>query len=520
VIGKFAFPNTAASFGNLPNWDNNYDGLEYIPVMRFYFLSNDNVAYKIWNHKETGNRMMDSTHYDYFPKESKKDQKVVKNSYTSVYGGSWVVDSTIVYNYGRKDYPRTNLVDTRLPIITFAPNMKEGRIVSMVAQMTEPAKMINVAWNRMKDILAKGRMGVIELNLTAIDNIALGKGGKTWSEQDAIDFFMQSNIWATRQNTSQYGQSLGKSIQESKSGLEIADYLTTITTCIKFMDELSGSSVIESSNLPDRLTTGTMKANVAAGAEAIEYLVNGHVKMFQQASHVLLLLTQQAKKDKVKIQGMIPALGTSTTEFFEVPDDLAYCEYGLQAEPEPSDEEWSLFFMEVMESVKMGRLNSSDSAFIRQIKNLTMARFVMANRERVNELKAAKMRQQEQEFQVQVGEKAVGDKLQMEMAILEKKKQDEMEIMAVQARIDDMLLTKKVMLEGEVAKVSDMVKAQIAQQQGIDSILKEAMRSRSEEDKSQKGFDAKIITAHKQADTQLKTAQMQKDSKKKKEKVA
>jgi hypothetical protein len=217
---------------------------------------------------------------------------------------------------------------------------------------------------------------------------------------------------------------------------------------------------------------------------------------------------------------MIPALGTSTTEFFEVPDDLGYCEYGLQAEPEPSDEEWAYFFMEVQESIKLGKLNSSDSAFIRQIKNLTMARYVMANRERVNELKASKMREQEQQFQLKVGQDATQSKLQMEMQLMDKKKQDEMEIMAVQARIDDAMLTKKVMLEGEVNRVSDMVKAQIAKQQGIDSILKEAMRSRSEEDKSQKGFDAKVIAAHKQADTQLKTALINKENKKKKEKVA
>jgi hypothetical protein len=496
IISAHAFPNTAASFGTLPQYYDNYDGLEYIPVMRFYFLSNDNVAWKIWNNQDTGNRMYDQTHYNYFPTEnSNKDQKVVQNSWTNVYGGTWIIDSETVYGYGRKKMPHTNLVNARLPIITFAPNMKEGRLVSMCSQMVEPAFMLNVAWNRLKDILAKGRMGPLELNLTAIDNIGLGQGGAKWTEKQVIDFFMQSQLLVTRQVTTPFGQSMGQAIRELNSGLTIQDYSTVISACIKFMDELSGSSVVESSTLPDRLTTGAMKSNIDASNDAIEYLINGHRQVYKESCHVLMLLAQQAKMDKTKIVGMIPALGTSTTEYFEVPDEIAYCDYGLQMQPEPTEEEWIEFYGELIESVKLGRLNSSDSAFIRQIKDMTMARQVMANREKINEAKAMKMRQQDQQFQMQAGAQAGKQKLEIEMQLLDKKKQDDMELMQVQARIDDMLMQRKILLESEANKTSDMVKSQIARQQGIDSVLKEAMRSRSEDKKTDAHKEVGLVSA-------------------------
>lgn len=513
IISAHAFPNTAASFGTLPQYYDNYDGLEYIPVMRFYYLSNDNVAYKIWNHSDTGNRMMDMTHYNYFPTEnSQKEQKVVQNSYTTVYGGTWVIDSETVYNYGPKQMPRTNLVNARLPIVTFAPNMKEGRVVSMTAQMVEPAFMLNVAWNRLKDILAKGRIGTLEINLAAIDSIALGRGGTKWTEREVIDFFMQSNILVTRQNTNQYGQNLGKAIQESGAGLTIADYLNTITTSIKFMDELSGATVVESSTLPDRLTTGAMKANLASGNEAIEYLVNGHLQIYNQNCHLLMLLTQQAKRNKATIQGMIPALGTGTTEFFEVPDEIAYCDYGLQMQPAPSEQEWAEFFGEMLEAVKEGRLNSSDSAFIRQIKDMTLARYIMANREKINEAKNAKLQQQMQQFQSQSAEQANALKLQTEMQLLDKEKQDKAELMQLQARIDDALMQRQAMLDGEINKVSNTVKAMIEKQKSMDTVLKEAMRSKSEDYKTEKQHEGKVIAAQ----AQLTAAAMNKDKAKKK----
>jgi len=280
--------------------------------------------------------------------------------------------------------------------------------------------------------------------------------------------------------------------------LTIADYMSTITASISFMNELSGSSVVESSTLPDRLTTGAMKSNIDASNDAIEYLINGHRQVYKETSHVLMLLAQQAKMDKTKIVGMIPALGTSTTEFFEVPDEIAYCDYGLQMQPESTEEEWIAFYGELIEAVKLGRLNSSDSAFIRQIKDMTMARQVMANREKVNEAKAMKMRAQEQQFQMQTGTEAAKAKLEVEIQILDKKKNDDMELMQLQARIDDAMMQRQAMLDSEVNKTSEMVKERIARQQGIDTVLKEAMRSRSEDKKTDAHKEVGLVNAETQ----------------------
>jgi len=501
VLNGHTFGNTITSYGSLPDVLDNYDGLEYIPVMRFYFLSNDSRAIVMWKN-DNGQPMIDERKYDYNPTPEATTQREVKRiQYTSVYGGTWVIDSDIVYNYGRREIPRTTLVNTRLPIVTFAPNMKEGRVVSLLAQMIEPLTMLNVAWNKIKDILAKGRMNVWELNLNAFENIALGAGGKNWTPQEAIDFLFQTNIAVTRNNTNQYGQSAGQAVREMASGLQLADYYNTIAQCIRFLDDLSGSTVVEQAQMPDRLAVGAMKANIAAGNEAIEYLVNGHRQVYHQVTHMLLLLTQAAKSDKVAIQGMIPALGKYTTEFFEVPDSLPYCEYGLMMETEPSDEEWFAFYGELAASVQEGKLNSSDSAFIRMVKNLKQARFIMANRERINEKKAAAFRAQEQQFQMQVGADADKRKLEMEMAILDKKKEDEKELKAIQAQIDDAMMMKQAMIDAEMNKVTETVRTQIEKQKGIDTILKEAMRYKGEVYKSDKKLQADVMKAEKQVET-------------------
>lgn len=507
VLRSFAYPAAEMSYSTVLRDYSSYDGLQYIPVCRFYFLSNDNRAYQTWT-SEMGAPMIEETKYTYNqkPRDIAKGKKVIKNTYTSVYGGAWCLNSDIVWNYGNKDYPRTNLVNQTNPIVTFAPNMKEGRVVSLAAQTTEIIFMINVAWNRIKDILASGFMGIQELNFTAMENVALGKGGKVWTARQVYEHMLQTRRLVSRQVTSPYGQAMGPAVMETKAGLQMVDYMNTIQLCIKFLDDLTGSSVVESPSIPDRLSVGVMNQNIAAANESLEYLINGFEQTYKNVSHHLLLLAQVAKRDKVRITGMIPALGKSTTEFFEVPDEIAYCEYGLYMTRQPTQEEWMEFYGEVREAMANKMINASDSAFIRDLRNLKEARLVLAQREKENERKAMQFQDQERKFQMDIA----GQQIQMKEGAEERARQADKAItqenMMLEARIQDALLIKKAMLDGELQGVSNMVEQQIKKQQGIDTIIKEAMRSKADNFKTEKQHESKVLAAAQQHETAISTA--------------
>lgn len=491
VLTGYAFQNTQLN-ATAP-YTERFDGLDYIPVMRCYFLSNDNKAYKRWTNK-FGNPQQEEVPYTYQAKKRERKEEFVPNKYTSVYGGTWVIDSDVVYNYRRLDMPRTNLVNAKLPIISFAPNQKQGRVVSLTAQMIESIYMINVAWNKIKGVLADGFLGVLELDFTAMEEISLGQGGEKWTSRQVYEHFLKTKRLIKRRNTNPYGQSNGKAIEESASGLQMADYFNTIRQAIVFLDDLTGSAAVESSVVPDRMTTEVMQQNLSAGNESLEYLVNGHVQAYKQASHILLMLLQTAKKNKATIRGMIPALGKYTTEYFEVPDDIAYCEYGLFLERQPSPEEWIELYQELRESVANGHLNSSDSAFIREIDNLKMARQVMANREAINEKKNAQMLQDERKFQMDIAKQTTEGKAQAELAILNQKKNDEMELMQIQARIDAAMMERELMLKGMNEVQIKQIEERIKKQAGIDTIIKEAMRSQSDQAVAREKSKTDLIT--------------------------
>src|SRR6185369_9668287 len=174
VIQQYANQNSIPATYAINRFNQKFDGLNYIPVMRFYYLSQDDRVF-ITRKNKAGNKTIMERGLNWKPRQDDpkfaddQEYDIIKNSYTSVYGGTWVLDSHVVYGYGRKEYPRLNLVNSVLPIITFAPNYKEGRTVSFAAQMIEPLFMINVAWNKMKQILAQGFMGAREIDFTQLE---------------------------------------------------------------------------------------------------------------------------------------------------------------------------------------------------------------------------------------------------------------------------------------------------------------------------------------------------------------
>lgn len=394
----------------------NYDGLGYIPVMKFYFRSEDNKNY-VKRKNQYGSDILLEKGHNYLPSKDSShrfeeggDSKHIKNNYTSIYGGTWVIDSDCVYDYGRKKYPRTNLVDATLPIKTFATNFKEGRTVSFASQMIEPLYMVNVAWNKIKEILANGYMGVLEIDFNQIEDVALGQGGQVWKALDVMKFFFKKKILIKRGAVNKHEQKIGNAIDVNTGGLQLKDYVDSLVLGMNMLEQMTGTTIVESAEKTDRLAVGVMKASQMAGDLDLEYLYNGHEYLYQRTSHQLLLLAQQSKIDNRYVKYLVPSLGKYAGGYYNPSDDLAYCEYGLYLTRQPSDEQWALFYQQLTLAVEAtlkglpGGISLADSAYIMEIDNLKKARQILALRQEIFERKTAQNAQILHERQMEINQ--------------------------------------------------------------------------------------------------------------------
>jgi hypothetical protein len=472
----------------------NYDGLGYIPVLRFYFLSEDNRTF-VKKKNQYGNKIMLEQSFNYHPSPEKAnlyengERDIVRNSYTSVYGGVWVVDSDCVYGYSRKKYPRTNLVNATLPIKTFATNFKEGRTVSFASQMIEPLFMVNVAWNKIKEILAKGYMGILEIDFNQLEDVAIGHGGKVWTPLDVMKLFLKKQILIKRGQINKHDQKIGDAMGVTSGGLTLADYFTTLTMSINMLEQMTGTSAIESAEIPDRLAVRNAQMSQMTSDFDMEYLYNAHEYLYQRASHTLLLLAQQSKADGYFIRGFIPALGKVNSGYYDVSPTIAYCEYGLFLTRQPTAEEWQSFYGDVSIAVQAGAnglpggISLADSAYVREIDNLKQARQMLGVKQKQFERKMREQLERNHQMQMEGNQQSAELKIQGEMQKLQAQSQAEQELEILKGKIQAQLQKDKAQYDNMIRTLDNQTKKFIAQGDQQAEIVKQTIRNIPEKQK-------------------------------------
>ena len=120
---------------------------------------------------------------------------------------------------------------------------------------------------------------------------------------------------------------------------------------------------------------------------------------------------------------------------------------------------------------------------------------------------------------MQSAEQAAQQKLQLEMQVMEQQKKNQEELAVLQGKIQEALIEKEAMLDGEIKGVANMVQERINKQKGIDMIIKEALRAKSEGYKSDKQHQSKVTASQIQSATSLATASMQMKADKEKAKA-
>ncbi|HTJ52613.1 MAG TPA: hypothetical protein VL443_24325 [Cyclobacteriaceae bacterium] len=481
IVQKYAYMNNIQTTYSPLRANQKFDGLNYIPVLRFYFLSQDDRVFVKRNNKN-GNPTIFERSLGWKPSEDDPrfgqdgDSDIIRNSYTSVYGGTWILDSDLVYNYGKKEYPRSNLVDLTLPIKTFAPLYKEGRTVSFCAQMIEPLFMINVAWNKIKQILAQGFMGVQEIDFTQLEKVALGKGGQAWTPREVYKHFLQTGRLIKRSPVNKYDQQYsGSAVEAGQTGLQMSDYLSVLTTGINMLEQLTGTTVAESTQMPDRLPVRVMEQSQATGDLDMEYLFNSYTYMYRAVCTQLLGMVQQAKRDGIGIAGFIPSLGKHVT----VSDRIALCDYGLFLVKSPSGAEWQSLWDDLQIGLQNGTLTHLDVAYIKDIKNLKKARQILGIRVKVNERKAAQINAMNQKAAMDANRAAAADKAQGELYSLQAKGHIDEDLIKLKGQIDEHIMVCDNELKAAMNDKTNLVKQQIAKQTSVDEIIKKSVENKA-----------------------------------------
>lgn len=462
VSGKYGNPRFMPENGTI---NRGYDKWKIRVLDMEFFSVNEDVYEQRVNRR--GNKVFGLTNYN---AKNNKKEKFVRTSYKVVYQGCWIVDTDYCFNTGlATDMKRTksNLVDTELSYHLYAPDFYRMKAVGMMEQLMPIADQIQIAWYRLQNVINSARPKGISIEMGALEDVPLGKGGEAMEPMKLIDLFEKKGILVYRRTDMQGRQMNYRPIEELNNGLgnEATQYFALIQSYIQMIRDITGLNELTDGSTPDpKMLTTIAKAAMEGSNNSLHHILEGDRALLERLSGAVILRIQDAIKHG-PIEGYIKALGKNTVDFIKVSTDVSNYEYGILIENKPTDVERQRLQQYIQASLGdgvNGTLDMEDAIFIESIDNLKMAQKVLAYRIKKKRNQRMQEAQQQQAMNAQVQQQAALTAEQAKQQTLQAEMTLKAQIVDLEKKYDLAILDKKYQYEIELEKLRSGSKIDVA----------------------------------------------------------
>jgi hypothetical protein len=441
--------------------DGRQDGQIYIPVLRYQFLVNE-TDYYVEATNAYGNKQVKKKKQGFTisEKEMPLYQSGVKTLITDSnicrYGGTYIIGSEVSYNHSLQERGKT----VTLNYCVFAPSYQEGRSVSIAAQILEPLTMINISWNRIKDIFARGYDGVAEVTLSELSNLSLTKGGEPLSAKAVLDLVFKHRVAIKKGVLNQYDQSNGSVVDIKTDGIGIDTYVNMMLTALNLIRDITGVNENTDGSTPKTNTlVGVMEASNRGTNSALAHLYHAYHQIYQKSAVKLAKYNQLRSNDA----------------------EILLRQYTIGMSKRPTEVEWNDLYAMLNKyssvPLEQGGLTPADEVTIRNCINLKQAQYILINRVAKNIEAAHKRNLENIEFNTKQAKEAADAaadaanrkeqfKFEIDKQRIAIEHANEMELQRLKNQGASQ--TKTIEMEGKTANTI---------QAGTDSLIKQATKS-------------------------------------------
>jgi len=409
-----------------------------IKVLDIEFYSvNDIVLEERINTK--GNKVVGRTDR---PKKNTEKKKYSKSSYKVVYQCKWIIDTEVYFDYGLQTNmkrAKSRLSDTSLSYHLVAPDIYQMITYSLGEQMKSIADQIQLSWYKLQNVMLRARPKGIMIEIGALENVPLGKGGKAMKPLDIIDLYNQTGNLVFRA-VDEDGNAAGmRPITELNNGLgdEAARYFDIINRNVQLLRDILGFNEISDGSTPDpRTLKGVASLANESTNNALSYIGDSERSLTERLSYNISLRIQDAAKSG-GLEGYVKAIGSNSLEFLKVSPEVTLHEYGIFLQDKPSEFEKEKLARRLEQALQSNQITIADSLSIENIDNLKQAESVLAykiekNREvqqqeaLQNQQMNAQIQQQSSQLSEQSKQQTIQLQAETKLAILQKEKELDM----------------------------------------------------------------------------------------------
>lgn len=407
------YESAGAAFGNVSSV--NYGGRGYdkrkvwVLDLQWYSVNDTYFESRI---DKRGNEIVAQVPFD---KAIKNPERYKRRSDTVVYKGKWIVGTEYVYACGLlNDVKRTPkefgkaMLDYHVEAINFHNMECKG----IMEDLIPIADQIEIAWLKWQNIQNSLLPYLIEIDLDALEDVAIGAGGEVLKAKEVLDMAFQNGILVTRRRDISEKNINYQSVNfiETNYGAAVAEAWNNLVRVISMVNEIIGLNELTDASTPNPkiLTNPALLANEGTN-NALYNITSAEKKLLLKLANAMVKRMQQAVK-KGDVKGYLPALGNNTIKFIQLSPNLDLHEFGIILEDKPTDDKKQMLQQEILKYMAEGLLEPQDAILIENEPNLKRAGDILAyrirKRKEQRQKEALQMQQMNAQTQIQSAQEA------------------------------------------------------------------------------------------------------------------
>jgi hypothetical protein len=475
LAGRWGNP---AMIGRSTGWFKPYDKFK-CKVLDLEFYSYDDYNFRMT--VDENGKLTDYRRADFNRGRQAKD-RYDRRTVKSVYKVKWIVGTDYTYDWGLAwDQKRSNdpkkKAETSLSYKFYAYNFYEMKAQGMMERLIPYIDDYQLTCYKIQNFKNRAVPSGWWIDLEALENVALNKGGKNMSPKQLLQMFFDTGVLVGR-SKDLAGEPMGPNwkpvIPISNTAMaELAGFYQDLVQTIAQMESMTGYNAITSGDPnPKTLTPGYETANISTD-DALYPLAFAEQWLTEQlAQDVLIRMKQGIRKGPV--DGVMPykgALNSNALKFVSIDPAIADREHGIMLEEASTEQEKAWIMQQVQQDIDNGLLSTADAILVISTHNAKQSMAILSYRVKKAQEQAANQKQAEIQAQNQGAQQAaqIAQQGQMQTLQMELQSKERMKQMEIQGDLQKEQIKQQYTLQG--IREQNLAKQSVAQTTGEAKVI-------------------------------------------------
>jgi hypothetical protein len=396
-----------------------------------------------------------------------------------IYAFKWIIGTEYIYDYGlatnqkrTKSAPSETNFSYHLYAYNFYNMQASGFMKRLIPGLDEYMDTVI----KIRHFKEKWLPYIIDIDMEALENVALGKNQQLMQPKQLLDMMFQTNVLLSRRKEISSGNINYKAVdvQPTPMAQEFSVLVADLQRVLQELDDMSGFNALTDGSTPNAKTLVPV-ANMANQStnNALYPVTYAEKHLLERMAKGVIQREQLQVKNNRGTQGVVHALGSNTLKFLKASPDFPLHEFGIMIEDRPQDPEKLALLQEMNLKDSQGLVDPDLWVMIMNSTNLKVAQQQLAykikKKREADQANAMQAQQQNAQVQMQAGQAV--EKSKQETLTLEYQLKSQLEIQLKQMDMQ--------MLQMKLKSAED-----ISDNNGAAKLISQSVHNKSDKDKA------------------------------------